>query len=151
MNLYDEFIHIVQQFQNNGISYALIGGIAMAFHDVPRFTKDIDFLALPEELDEISKILESLGYFSSAEPWTFRNGQLTLHRFIKAEGEEHLIVDILSGSEKIYRSIIEQAITQDSSFGTVRIASKEDLIRLKDMRGSDQDLVDIRKLQNDQN
>jgi len=123
----------------------------MAFHDEPRFTKDIDFLVLPEERDTIKKILEDLDYSESAEPWTFRNSQLTLHRYMKIEGEDHLVVDILYGSETQYRKIIERAIIQDSSYGSVRIASRNDLIWLKQRRGSDQDQVDIRKLQNEQN
>jgi len=46
MNLFEDFSSIIKQFNKNGISYALIGGIALAFHDEPRFTKDIDFLII---------------------------------------------------------------------------------------------------------
>lgn len=151
MNLFDEFSSIIKQFNRHGVSYAVIGGIAMAFHAEPRFTKDIDLLILPDKINEIGKFLEELGYFESAEPWTFRNSQLTLHRFMKIEGEDHLVVDILYGAETRCQEIVERAIVQDSSYGTVRIASRNDLIWLKQKRGSDQDQVDIRKLQNDQN
>ena len=151
MNLFDEFSSIIKQFNSYSVSYAVIGGIAMAFHDEPRFTKDIDFLILPEEREKILQILEGLGYFESAEPWTFRNSQLTLHRFMKIAGEDHLVVDILYGSETRCREIVERAIIQDSSYGAVRVASRNDLIWLKQRRGSDQDQVDIRKLKSDQN
>ena len=151
MKLFDEFASIILQFNEHGISYAVIGGIAMAFHDEPRFTKDIDFLILQEEIEKIKLILEKLGYFQSAEPWTFSNTQLTLCRFMKVEGEEHLIVDILFGKEPEYRNIVKQAIDQDSSYGSIRIAARNDIIWLKQMRGSDQDRVDIRKLQHDPN
>jgi hypothetical protein len=151
MHLFDEFSSIIKQFNSHGVIYVVIGGIAMAFHDEPRFTKDMDFLILPEEREKIRQILEELDYFESAEPWTFRNSQLTLNRFMKIEGEDHLIADILYSPETKFREIIEKAIIQDSSYGSVRIASRNDLIWLKQRRGSDQDQVDIRKLQSDKN
>ena len=151
MNLFDEFSYIIQQLQKHSISYAVIGGIAMAFHDEPRFTKDIDLLILPEELEKIGQILKDIGYFESAEPLAFRNSQLTMDRFMKVEGEDYLVVDILYGSESKYLEIVKHALIQDSSYGPVRIATKEGIIWLKQQRGSDQDKVDIRRLQNDQN
>ncbi len=42
MNLYDEFFNIIHEFENHDITYAVVGGIALAFHDKPRFTRDID-------------------------------------------------------------------------------------------------------------
>ena len=72
----------------------------MAFHDQPRFTKDIDILALPEDLKIIKKAFEELGYFESSSPWTFINTKITLYRFMKTENEDSLLVDILIGGEK---------------------------------------------------
>ena len=73
----------------------------MAFHDQPRFTKDIDILALPEDLEIIKKAFEELGYLESSSPWTFINTKITLYRFMKTENEDSLLVDILIGGEKI--------------------------------------------------
>jgi hypothetical protein len=42
MNLFDEFFKIVEHFVKSDLQYALVGGIAMAFHDQPRFTKKND-------------------------------------------------------------------------------------------------------------
>jgi hypothetical protein len=41
MDLHDEFFSIIEAFEENDITYVVIGGIALAFHDKPRFTKDI--------------------------------------------------------------------------------------------------------------
>jgi len=41
LNLYDEFFMIIRSFNLAGLKYVVIGGIAMAFHDTPRFTRDI--------------------------------------------------------------------------------------------------------------
>ena len=50
----------------------------MAFHDQPRFTKDIDILALPEDLEIIKKAFEELGYLESSSPWTFINTKMKI-------------------------------------------------------------------------
>jgi hypothetical protein len=42
MNLFDEFFQIVERFEKSDLQYAVVGGIAMAFHDQPRFTKEND-------------------------------------------------------------------------------------------------------------
>jgi hypothetical protein len=150
MELFDEFFRIVQEFQNRKISYAVVGGIAMAFHDRPRFTKDIDILIHPKDSEKVRTILEGLGYFASAEPWTFKKAKLTLHRFMKIEREDHLVVDVLLGRDDRHKEIIKNALLEKSSGGIVRIASREDIVWMKQCRDSDQDRVDIRKLQNEQ-
>jgi hypothetical protein len=37
MELYDEFFQLIQALNDAGVTYAVVGGIAMAFHDEPRF------------------------------------------------------------------------------------------------------------------
>ncbi|HLE56997.1 MAG TPA: nucleotidyl transferase AbiEii/AbiGii toxin family protein [Rhodothermia bacterium] len=150
MNLYDEFFTLVEHLENRSIPYAVIGGIAMAFHDLPRFTKDIDLLIAPPDLDEIRALFESLGYFESSDPWTFRNTKATLYRFAKTQEQDYLVVDVVVGHEQRHRDIIEQAVVEGSEAGPVPIARKEDLIWLKQLRNSDQDQVDIRRLSDDE-
>jgi hypothetical protein len=58
MNVFFRFHKVVQQLQNDGVEYALVGGVAMAFHGPMRFTRDIDFLA---EASEFDKLLEMPG------------------------------------------------------------------------------------------
>lgn len=149
MNLFDEFFTIVENFEKMSIKYAVVGGIAMAFHDQPRFTKDIDILVLPKDLEKIAIIFEKIGYFESAAPWTFRSTNLTLHRFMKTEGEEFLVVDILVGNEERHKDVVKHSLVEKSEKCVVRIADKNDIIWMKKMRNSDQDKVDIKRLEND--
>jgi len=121
----------------------------MAFHNYPRFTKDIDFIVMSEQIEEIKSLLKKIGYFESAQPWTFKSIPLSLHRFMKIEGEDFLIVDVLTGTDKQYKEIIENSISAKWSEGSVKIAKKDDIIWLKQLRNSDQDKVDIKRLQND--
>lgn len=146
MNLYDEFSAIVTAFKRKKLRFAVVGGLAMAFHDEPRFTRDIDLLVHSEDEEKVPGIMTALGYFESARPWRFGNTPIVLRRFVKVEGEEFIPVDILVGQAKRIDTIVENAVNQPWSKGKVRVATKEDIIKLKKGRGSDQDKVDIRKL-----
>ena len=95
MNVFYEFHKIARALQKARIPYALIGGVAMAFHTRPRFTKDIDILIKKPDLVTISEILKHAGYHSSAPPWSFKNTKLTLYRFLKVEKQDEMCFDIL--------------------------------------------------------
>jgi predicted nucleotidyltransferase len=146
MELYDEFFKITGAFNKARVKYALIGGIAMGYYSEPRYTKDIDFLTLQSEIMTIQSVLEKLDYEESAQPWTFIKTKITLRRFAKIEKSNVVSVDILIGEEPFHKKIITSAIKLVSKTGNVKIVKKEDLIKLKSIRNSDQDKVDIKKL-----
>ena len=75
---------------------------------------------------------------------------MTLHRYAKTDGEDHLVLDILRGPHIRHREIVDAATDQRWSKGVVKVVRKEDLVWLKEQRGSDQDRVDIRKLKDDE-
>jgi hypothetical protein len=147
MNVFFEFHKIVQRLQAEGIEYALIGGVAVAFHAEPRFTRDIDILLRQNGLAKLTAILSEEGYFESSTPRTFKDSQSTLHRFFKAEGEEQMIVDVLVAGDERHERIIRDALEiKSEGTGIVRIATREDLIWLKRQRNSTQDQADIERL-----
>ena len=147
MNVFYEFHKIVQHFQREGVAYALIGGVAVAFHGYPRFTKDIDLLIGPTELARVTAILRREGYVKSSEPWTFKSTKLTLHRFLKVQELDEMMVDVLVAGTARHRRIIAEAQTTESrGTGAVKVASKPDLIWLKRKRRSRQDEADIARL-----
>lgn len=150
MDLYDEFFSIIRAFEDAEITYAVIGGIALAFHDKPRFTRDIDILVDKNHFEEVEKILRKLEYFSSTDPHKFLNVDLVLHRFVKTEKGDHLLVDLLIGENKRFDQVFENSVETEWEEGVVSIASKKYLIWLKKFRNSDQDKTDIKKLSNDQ-
>lgn len=146
MNLFDEFSAIVKAFQKKKMRFAVVGGLAMAFYDEPRFTRDIDILLHSADEEKLFDAMSTLGYFESAKPWRFSNAPIVLRRFVKTQGEEFVPVDFLVGQTKRIDTIVDNAVNQIWSKGTVRVARKDDIIKLKKGRGSDQDKVDIRKL-----
>ena len=131
MDLFDEFFTIIGNFEKTGLEYTVVGGIAMAFHDQPRFTKDIGILVLPEDIGKATSVFKKLGYFESVAPWTFKKTNLTLHRFMKTHDEDFLVVDLLVGNEERHKEIVKHSLMEKSEKGVVRIANKHDLIWMK--------------------
>jgi hypothetical protein len=121
----------------------------MAFHGRARFTRDVDILLHPDDLRLARMALDRLGYRESAEPWTFRNTNLTLHRFLKVDGEDEMMMDILLANDPKHQKVIADAVSAESESGAVQVASKAGLIALKQVRNSRQDQVDIRGLEED--
>ena len=151
MDVFEEFSKIVKEIQAKKLDYALIGGVAMAFYTEPRFTEDIDILLAPKSFKKMKLILEADGYFTAAPPWTFQKTMLTLHRFIKVKGEDSMIIDILIAGAKKHLDIIINSIEAVSENGIIKVANKKDLIWLKKIRNSKQDMVDIEKLKHEKN
>ena len=150
MNIFDEFTEIIEQIEGEKIRYALVGGVAMAFYTEPRFTQDVDLLIEPSDLEKVRLILEKNGYFESAEPWTFKNTPLTLHRFLKVIENDQMIIDLLVAGEEKHSKIIQNALEAHGEHGIVRIAEKSDIIWLKRKRNSLQDKADIERLKNEE-
>ena len=151
MNVFYEFHKIVQHLQADGTEYALVGGVAVAFHAQPRFTKDIDLLVRSCSLQRVASALKKEGYFQSSPPWTFPNSGLTLHRFMKVEDMDEMMVDVLVSDDPRHGEIIANAMEAESEgTGIVRVASKADLVWLKRQRNSMQDQADIARLRHEE-
>ena len=71
MELYREFFQIIRKLNEHDAAYSVVGGIALAFYSLPRFTRDIDILGTPSDLKKYQEIFSELGYISLGKPWTF--------------------------------------------------------------------------------
>ncbi len=150
MNVFDEFFQIVRVLEEREMRYALVGGIAMAFYTEPRFTRDIDFLIMADDFSEMQKALAEFGYAETITPWTFQKVSITLHRFFKTKEEEEMMIDVLVSGDSDVDQFVESAVDAESEEGRVRVVRREDLIRLKRIRASSQDLVDIERLEREE-
>jgi Uncharacterised nucleotidyltransferase len=123
-----------------GVRYALIGGLALASHNVIRATQDIDLLVEKEKADALDAKLAELGY-------------RCIHRSADAgnylRGDER--VDLLYAHRPIAKRLLAGAAELNTSLGSLRVISTEGLIGFKlqglvnDPRRT-QDLEDIRAL-----
>lgn len=66
-HVYDSLLRITKRLDSLGVSYALVGGMAMFLHGYRRFTEDVDILVTQQGLALIHEKLESLGYLQPFE------------------------------------------------------------------------------------
>jgi hypothetical protein len=147
LGLYEELKALVSRLDAAEIHYALCGGLAPALHGIPRATVDIDILIQNESLDQVRAITGELGYTIRAEPMTFAQGDIEIHRFSKRDEETGywLPLDFLLVSPRIERvwASRQEMLWEE---GRLWVVSREGLIYLKSLRSSRQDLDDIQKL-----
>src|SRR5689334_7182868 len=60
--VFDALRNITKRLEELGISYGIVGGMAMFRHGLRRYTEDVDLLVTRESLDRIHKELTGLGY-----------------------------------------------------------------------------------------
>ena len=135
------------------VPYALIGGVAVSFRTIERFTRDIDFAVAvenDEKAEEIVRELRTLGYQVYSLLEQTKHGRIATVRLSKGR-EGSILVDLLFAS-----SGIEVEVSMDSEpieiFRDVFIhtATLSSLLALKvlsaDSEHRPQDTVDIKNL-----
>ncbi len=99
---------------------ALIGGLALAAHNVVRATRDVDFLVDADDADRLHRLLLELGY-------------RCIHRSADAanylRGEEGL--DLLYAHRPIARHLLAGADERETPMGRLRVISAEGLVAFK--------------------
>lgn len=149
MNLYEELVELVNVLEDSGLDYALCGGVALAFHGHPRFTKDIDLLVKEEDLEKALKAAAKCGFTVEGGRVPFRLGkpdEQIIHRVSKVSGREILTLDLMLVSpalEEVWngRGVFEWKGRQ------VRAVSRDGLVQMKRLAGRKQDLTDIEQLE----
>ncbi|MFC5525313.1 hypothetical protein ACFPPA_06110 [Rhodanobacter ginsengisoli] len=99
---------------------ALIGGLALAAHQVVRATRDVDFLADADDADRLHEILLALGYHC-------------VHRSEDAANylRDDEGLDLLYAHRPTARRLLAQATERDTAMGPLRVISAEGLIGFK--------------------
>lgn len=135
-------------FDRLGISYAVMGGVAVRAYAVPRPTFDVDFtLVLPRErLAELFAALEELGY---TVPDAYRAGWVDTvagMSLVKARfyvGEQGVDVDMFLAESAFQRSLMSRRRKDIVEDVETWIVSAEDLVLLKLVAARPRDLIDV--------
>lgn len=148
MDILEEFTQMVESLESRNIEYATCGGLALAVHGFVRATKDIDFLIREEQLDSAFAVARQLGYDIEGLPLDFDNGEFKLRRLSKINRETGslLTVDFILVTEKLFDVWVEREHVEWGT-GSAWVVSRAGLIKMKRNAGRDQDLVDIRRLE----
>ena len=140
---------VIAAFEREGLRYALTGGFAVALYGHVRATRDIDYLCHPDDIHQASTILVQLGYKPHAQPWTFRQSGITLHRHMKSIDQTELfhVVDLLVPPEDRVYWITQAERVKWGHEGMVSVVTSHHLIEMKKLRGSVTDQNDIAHLE----
>ena len=149
-DLYEELKNLIAALDKHEIDYALCGGIAMAIHDRPRATVDIDLLIVADSLAEVIKIAKSLEYTVRGLDMTFANDAIEIRRVSKIDAETGIVLslDLLLVTPEI-QPIWDSRVQANWEGGKLSVVSREGLIALKKLGGRPQDLADISALAED--
>lgn len=146
-DILDELRTLVAILDEHKVDYALCGGMAMGVHGLARTTIDIDLLIPFDSLDKVLAIAKSLGYSIRGKDLSFANGAIEIRRVSKIHPDdgELLSLDLLLVTPDILGSW-ESRVEAEWEGGKLSVVSAAGLVALKQLRRSEQDLVDIKAL-----
>jgi hypothetical protein len=147
MDLVDELRRLITGFAEHNIEYALCGGMAMGVYGLTRATIDIDLMILEDSLEQVLRIARALGYNIRGKDMSFANSAVEIRRVSKIDPSdgELLSLDLLLVTPEV-RDAWESRLEADWEGGKLSVVSATGLVALKQLRGSEQDLVDIKAL-----
>lgn len=145
---------VANAFEKHHVHYALVGGYAVALHGAIRGTVDIDVVIqlTKKSFLQAEKALKSLGLesklpVSATQVFEFRedyikNRNLVAWSFYNPNKPIEVIDILITEDEKD----LENTEIYSIESHTIRVASVNDLIRMKTACGRPQDLADVEAL-----
>lgn len=144
-----EMRRVTTALNQASIPYALCGGLAVGVHGYIRATRDVDLLVLTTDLDAVKEIAINQGYLDSSGEVSFKDPKFKLYRLTKIIPDPYadpMILDLLlinDPSDEIWLG--REEIDWDGV--PLYVVSKEGLLAMKREAGRDQDLLDIKQLE----
>ena len=139
--------------QRIGVKFAVVGGMAVSYRTVERFTKDVD-LAIAVENDAEAEIavraITESGYFVDTVIEQEAVERLSTVRMVPF-GDREMFVDLLFASSGIESEVVSSATNAEIAQGlVVPVASITSLIALKVLSANwkrrPQDVLDLQQL-----
>jgi hypothetical protein len=148
LDLIEELRSILSALEAAGLEFAVCGGLAVAIHARPRATLDVDLLLPRDQLERSKDVARGLGYRIATGPMLFSGGAVEIHRLSKPDPETG---DLLSLDLLLVTPALDAVWASRErvrwEHGSVPTVSRAGLIQMKRLRGSGQDLDDIRALE----
>ena len=139
---------IISVLENLGVPYALIGGLALAFYEVVRATKDLDLLILlsPADMAKLAEQLTANGLPAGARKGAPGDPVVGVVVVQVPVGGGQLTCDLLLPSARWQWEAVRNARTSELEGSQVRVVQARDLFLLKLHAGGPQDLLDASRL-----
>jgi hypothetical protein len=148
LDLLEEFRSLVAGLAAAGVEFAVCGGLAVAIHTRPRATVDVDLLLPRAQLQAARRVARGLGYVIEAGRMELGGGVVEMHRLSKPDpaSGDFLTLDLLVVTPAL-EGVWETRESVEWQHGRVPVVSRAGLSAMKRLRGSGQDLDDIRELE----
>jgi predicted nucleotidyltransferase len=139
---------LVAVFEQLRLPYAIMGGIAVRAHGIPRPTYDVDFTVAVsrERLDELFGAIAGRGY---TVPEQYSRGGVDpvggmplvkVRLFLDGRSVD---ADIFIAETSFQREVLERRVAAGVEGRDVKLVSAEDLILFKLVAGRPRDLIDV--------
>ena len=145
MKVHPDYEEFLKSLNENKVRYLIIGAHALAYHGLPRATKDLDVWISPSR-ENAEKFLKALRDFFG-EDFGISIDDVASGKYIYQFGVAPVRIDVVTGIEGVdFEEAWEKRV--EGKYGDVRAyyISKEHLIRLKEIAGRPQDRADIERL-----
>jgi len=138
----------VRLFEELEIPYAIMGGIAVGAHGIPRPTHDLDFTIRIDRsrLPEFYAAAEQLGYSvpeAFAAGWVDLVAEMPLVRVRQWVSGKAIDIDIFLAESSFQKSVLARRVRMELDTGFAWLVSAEDLIVLKLLAMRPRDVGDI--------
>ena len=146
MEVQPDFRDLLALFNTHKVNYLIVGGYALAFHGVPRYTVDIDIFIKPT-IENAKRILLSLDEFG------FKSAKLTIDDFVNPDsvvqlGVAPVRIDLLTSLTDLSW---EEAFSgrTEGKYGDIIVyyLGRKEFIKNKRATGRTRDLADLEELE----
>lgn len=145
MDLPSDLIDLLAEFDATGVEYLLVGGVALALHGHPRFTKDADLWVrdTAENLARVAKALDAFGAPATTAATLSSAAALDVVWMGHPPSRIDLMKGVPGGDfERAWATRTTVTVSEVS----ITVVGREELRQLKLASGRPQDLLDAAKL-----
>ncbi len=141
-------VRLLEQLARHRVPCVIVGGAALALHGIPRSTLDVDIVVLSKApvILKLFRIAETLGLkcrHAHLVDLADRPELLVGQWMTFTDESKRELVDVLLESEKEFRKLYQGSRKRRTARGTLRIASLNELEKMKKASGRPIDLADI--------
>lgn len=135
-------------FDRMGVPYAIMGGLAVRAHALPRPTFDVDFtISIEHEaLPELYRAAETMGYVvpsAQSAGWIDRVRGLPVVKFQWIAAGRSIDIDVFLAETPFQRRLLDRRRTYEHDGLVSLLVTPEDLILLKLLADRPKDRVDV--------
>lgn len=147
-DLVAELRGLLGAFSTASVAYALCGGLAANIYGADRFTKDIDLLIAPDDMEAALEVARGCGFNIDSGIISFGGGVYRMHRVVKLEQgwEEPLPLGLMIADTGAYASAYASRRSVQHEDEALWLVTLERLIEMKREAGRPIDQQDIERL-----